>query len=125
MLLKSSQALAITAVVRLAEVPKGTWLPPGQLRGLLGISQSYFSTLMRLLIEAGIVKRDEREAGGFALARPLNRISLLAIIEAVDGPVGHAPPVELPKAVSGRVEKAVAAGVDDLRKRLAAVTLAG
>lgn len=43
--------------------------------------------IMRSLVDAGIVKSVRGVTGGYALARPPGKITLLDVVEAVEGPV--------------------------------------
>lgn len=79
--------------------------------------------IMRLLVSAGVVTSTRGVYGGYKLAKAADKITLLEIVEAVDGPIGANGNV----ALAGRtatVEKALAAIEADARKRLAGVTLA-
>ncbi|WP_428306763.1 Rrf2 family transcriptional regulator [Lacipirellula sp.] len=61
------------------------------------------------------------------LARPASKITLLEIVEAIDGPIGATEPVAIQgvaKASVNAVGKALTGVAEDTRKRLAAVTLA-
>ena len=83
--------------------------------------------VLRQLIVAGLVVRDTRDPAEYALARPAAKVTLLEILEAVEGPL-H-PPIaadisQLPGGVAHAVEAAVSSGVNEMRRRLAAVTLA-
>ena len=83
--------------------------------------------IMRLLVSAGIVTSTRGVNGGYKLAKPANKITLLEIVEAIDGPIGANGDVDLAglsKDSSAAVEKALAAIEADARKRLAKVTLA-
>jgi Rrf2 family protein len=83
--------------------------------------------VMRLLVTAGIVKSLRGVNGGYTLARPANKISLLEIVEAIDGPIGANDDIDLAglsKDSTAAVEKALASIEADARKRLAAVALA-
>jgi DNA-binding IscR family transcriptional regulator len=51
--------------------------------------------IVRLLVPAGIVKSTRSRDGGYKLAKPASKISLLEIIEAVDGPIGANGDVDL------------------------------
>jgi Rrf2 family protein len=44
--------------------------------------------ILKLLSRAGILTASRGNLGGYQLARPLNQISLLEIVEAIDGKLG-------------------------------------
>ena len=44
--------------------------------------------VMRLLVLAGIVTIRRGVQGGYTLAKPANKITLLEIVQAIDGPIG-------------------------------------
>ena len=81
---------------------------------------------MRQLGTAGIVQSTRGVYGGYTLAKPANKITLLEIIEAVDGPIGGGVVdfAGLGKDSIAAVERAVTAVEYDTRRRLAAVSLA-
>ena len=127
MQLKRSHACALAIAIRLAQLRQGEWAPTRELRSLFPVRQAYIVEVIRLLIVAGIVKRHERELVGCALARHAAKISLLQIVEAIEGPLAKSLPAEivkLPNGAGGRIAVAVESGVSSLRKRLASVTLA-
>jgi Rrf2 family protein len=83
--------------------------------------------VMRMLVTAGIVTSTRGVQGGYKFAKPANKISLLEIVEAIDGPLesnGDLRIAGLSKDGKASVEKALSAIEADARKRLAAVTLA-
>jgi Rrf2 family protein len=87
----------------------------------------FVSQVMLQLAKAGIVTSTRGVQGGYQLARPANKISLLEIIEAIDGPIDSHGDLELAgmsKDSKATVGKALAALEADARKRLAAITLA-
>ena len=48
--------------------------------------------VLRPLVSARLVRSRKAPSGGFHLAKPANRITLLEVVEAVEGPVrGEAP----------------------------------
>jgi Rrf2 family cysteine metabolism transcriptional repressor len=49
------------------------------------ISSVYLIQIARSLSRAGLIKSKEGAGGGYILTRPADKISLLAIIEALDG----------------------------------------
>jgi DNA-binding IscR family transcriptional regulator len=66
-------------------------------------------------------------SGGYKLAKPAHKITLLDIVEAVDGPLGQNDYAGLPpmsRDAKTAVEGAFAAIEAEAKKRLSAVTLA-
>jgi Rrf2 family protein len=80
-----------------------------------------------VLVTAGIVTSTRGRDGGYKTAKPASKISLLEIVEAINGPIesnGDLHIAALSKNSTATVEKALAAIEADARKRLAAITLA-
>jgi len=48
----------------------------------------YLLKILQQLVKAKVLTSKRGPGGGFSLARPANKISLLELIEAVEGPVG-------------------------------------
>ncbi len=53
---------------------------------LQGVSVDYLAKLFTKLSRAGLVTATEGARGGFALARPAEKISVLDVVVAIDGP---------------------------------------
>jgi len=51
------------------------------------ISLEYLRRTMQQLVRRQILKSKQGPGGGFSLGRPLNKITLLDVIEAIDGPM--------------------------------------
>jgi len=51
------------------------------------IPLEYLLKIMQQLVKANVLRSKRGPRGGFSLAKSLNRISMLEIIEAVEGPV--------------------------------------
>jgi len=60
------------------------------------ISTKYLGRIMATLVSAGLVRSRRGKNGGFELAKPSAEISILNILQAVEGPVAPAPCVETP-----------------------------
>src|SRR5262249_1491378 len=59
-----------------------------------GIPERFLLKLLKPLVSAGILQSVRGPGGGYRLARPASKITLLEVIEAVDGPIrGVAPPI--------------------------------
>jgi Rrf2 family protein len=92
-----------------------------------GLPGRFLLKSLTLLVAAGVLRSELGLGGGFRLARPARSITLLEVVEAVEGPVrGQAP------GVGGREHagfdaklQAVCEGVADLvRRRLGKVSVA-
>jgi Rrf2 family protein len=58
-----------------------------------GAPEGFLLKVLKPLVSAGLLRSEKGPRGGYALARPAARVTLLEVVEAVDGPVrGHAPP---------------------------------
>ncbi|HUT28292.1 MAG TPA: Rrf2 family transcriptional regulator [Sedimentisphaerales bacterium] len=51
------------------------------------IAQEYLTKLMQDLVKANILRSKRGPGGGFSLAKSLSKITLLDIIEAIEGPM--------------------------------------
>ncbi|MEM7291127.1 MAG: Rrf2 family transcriptional regulator [Pseudomonadota bacterium] len=69
----------------LAELPKGKVLSGKDLAELHGISESYLLKHLRSLTAAAVTEALPGPRGGYRLARAPSDVSLLDIVEAIDG----------------------------------------
>lgn len=72
------------ACLALAMLPDGARIPARALAEYHGIKPSYFSKAMQKLVAAGWIQSVEGRAGGLALAKPAEDISLLQIVMALE-----------------------------------------
>ena len=100
--------------VRARDIAKAKHLPEGFLLKSLG-----------MLERARLVQSRKGPGGGFRLARPADRISLLEVIEAVDGPIqGHVPAEAVQKSgLERQLEGICDQAADQLRRLLSKVKL--
>lgn len=77
---------ALHCAAVLAELPEGKVLSGRDLAALHGVSESYLLKHMRALTAAGVTEAVPGPRGGFRLARAPGQVSLLDVVEAVDGP---------------------------------------
>lgn len=75
---------ALRAVVWLASRPEKA-LNTGQISKVTKVPAGYLSKVLQALARAGLVISTSGRGGGFLLARPASRISVLDVINAVDG----------------------------------------
>jgi Rrf2 family protein len=77
---------AIHCAAVLAQVEEGRTLPASALAGLYSLSQSYLLKHLQALTAAKVFESVPGPHGGYRLARAPERISLLDIVLAVEGP---------------------------------------
>lgn len=95
---------AIHCAATLAGVDEGATMPGSALAEQFGVSPSYLLKQLNALTAARILESLPGPAGGYRLARPAERISLLDIVLAVEGPqpafrcgeIRQGGPVKLP-----------------------------
>jgi Rrf2 family protein len=79
---------AVEAMVYLARQNDDHRLIPSRDIGRsCGISVRFLMKILRQLAAAGLLHSSQGPGGGYRLDRPMNRITLLDIVAAVDGPV--------------------------------------
>ncbi|MEN8376375.1 MAG: Rrf2 family transcriptional regulator [Gemmatimonadota bacterium] len=76
---------AVHCLSVLASAPEGRALPARRLAEVHGVPTAYLTKHLQKLAAQGIVSSSPGPRGGFVLARPANEITLLDVVEAVDG----------------------------------------
>jgi len=74
---------ALRAAVVLGASPMGS-MTTGQIAAAARVPAGYLSKILRSLSKAGIVEAKRGQHGGFALCRPLDELTILELIQAVD-----------------------------------------
>lgn len=69
----------------LAALPPGLTLPGKALAEYHGVSESYLLKHLKALAHAGVLESVPGPKGGYRLARPAGEITLLEVVEAIDG----------------------------------------
>ncbi len=87
MQLNQATDYAFRAVLHLASLPAGAVVSARELAEAQAIPPRFVLKIMHALTRAGLVESRRGPAGGFGLARPAAEISLLDVIEALEGPV--------------------------------------
>jgi Rrf2 family protein len=87
MKLSLSSKYALRALLLLARQKDPTAVASHQLAGSLGIPRMYFRRLVKRLARAGVVFSSRGSSGGCRLGRPAADISVLDVIDAIEGPV--------------------------------------
>jgi Rrf2 family protein len=69
----------------LSVVPEGRALPAARLAEYHGVPAAYLAKHLQALSRAGIVETVPGPRGGYRLARPPDAVSMLEVVEALDG----------------------------------------
>lgn len=69
----------------LAELPQGATLPTKALAEYHGLSETYLAKHLQALTNARIIESVPGPKGGYRLQRPPETITLLEVVEAIDG----------------------------------------
>jgi len=107
---------------------KGAVRTVGEIAASQAISEKFVSRLVAPLKKAGLVVASRGAAGGLALARPARRITVLEVVEAIQGPVAlvHclAKPKSCPRIAHCGANRMWAKANEALRKSLASMNVA-
>jgi Rrf2 family protein len=76
---------ALHACTVLAAVPENRVLPANRLAEVLGVASPYLAKHLQALSRAGIVESVPGQRGGYRLARPAERVTVLEVVLAVEG----------------------------------------
>ena len=85
MKMSQSVAYAVHAVLRLAENPGASFVSCGKIAEQGSMPERFLLQILRDLGRNGILQSTRGASGGFMLVRPPDEISLLELIEAVEG----------------------------------------
>lgn len=87
MRLGRAAAYAVFATAHLAENATGAPIQGRDIAEACGISAGHLLKILQQLVRAQILSSERGPAGGFVLRRAAHEITMLEIIEAIDGPV--------------------------------------
>ena len=71
----------------IAKQAKGYWVSAEEISKTFDLPKEFLQKIMNQYVRAGILQAKRGLQGGFSLAKPAKEISLLEIIEAVEGPL--------------------------------------
>ena len=86
MLYSRSAEYAIRALIPLAELPVGEFALVKTLAAETSVPSHFLAKLLQDLARIGVLKSTKGPHGGFRLNMPAKEISMLRIVEAIDGP---------------------------------------
>lgn len=78
---------ALRAIVFLSRIGENEKAPTGVIAKEQQIPASFLAKIISQLSIAGLINTSRGARGGVSLARPADEISLLDVIEAIDGPI--------------------------------------
>jgi len=80
---------AIRTAAFLSLEPGGTVFPRREVSQRTKIPYAFISKILQALTKAGLLRSHRGSRRGYSLARPARQISLLDVVSAYDGPLGH------------------------------------
>ena len=83
----SAADYATRAMIHIACLPEGTVVLRSQISEAEGIPSSFMAKILRRLVQAQLLVSSRGVNGGFALARPAATVTMLDIVEAIEGPL--------------------------------------
>ncbi len=78
---------AVRVMIHMAALPLGTRTSRTQLAIAAGCPEQFLSKVLQDLTRAGLVNSHRGNTGGFELPRSAGGVSLLEVVEAVEGPI--------------------------------------
>jgi Rrf2 family protein len=123
MKLSRTTSYAIQATLQLAQSEPGLPVPCSQLAAEGHMPERFLLQILRNLVTHGILQSTRGVDGGYSLDRKPEDISLLDVIEAVDGPLSSSCPVAecLPADSQARLREALLQITAQCRKQLDAI----
>ena len=89
-----------------------------------GLPELFLLKVLKPLASAGILYSSRGPGGGYSLAKPAKDVTLLAVIEAVDGPVRAKPAADHDGKLGQQLHDLCDRAAHTYRRALARVTLA-
>jgi Rrf2 family protein len=83
--LTKSVTYGMIAMGYIAKQPEGCWVPAEEISKEFDIPDTVLAKVMQQYVRAGVLQAKRGPQGGFSLTQPAKEISLLEIIEAVEG----------------------------------------
>src|SRR5688572_22465237 len=87
MKLTRASSYALAALAHLARQKGGTPVPSHVIAKADGTPERFLLKVLKPLASAGLLRSVKGPSGGFTLARPAQDITVLDVVEAVDGPI--------------------------------------
>lgn len=118
-------AYAVQATLQLAQAPQSVPTPCSRLAADGHMPERFLLQILRNLVTHGILQSTRGVDGGYRLERRPEEISLLEVIEAIDGPLTPSIPANdgLPIDSQDRLQTALEQVTTSAREQLGAIKL--
>ncbi|TWT31725.1 RrF2 family transcriptional regulator [Blastopirellula retiformator] len=125
MKLSRTVAYALQATLQLAETDSQSPVPCSKLAAKGDMPERFLLQVLRNLVTHGILRSTRGVDGGYTLVRPAEQISLLEIIEAIDGPMDSRLPLEteVDTSFQENLKEALASVTSAMRQQLADIKI--
>jgi Rrf2 family protein len=125
MKLTRASSYALHAVAHMAAVGENRPLASHLIAQARGIPDRFLLKVLKPLVSAQILRSVKGPNGGYRLAKPANKITMLDVVEAVDGSIrGHVTPVgEGKDGLDRQLETICNQAAEQERKQLAKVRI--
>jgi Rrf2 family protein len=78
---------AVRVMIHLAGLPPASTVRQVELSRATDVSGHFLSKVLQQLVRARLIRSQRGSGGGYVLAVPAERVSLLDVVEAIEGPV--------------------------------------
>ena len=125
MKLSRTVAYAVRATLQLAKSDSATPVPCSQLAAEGNMPERFLLQILRSLVTHGILRSTRGVDGGYTLVRSPDEVSLLEVIEAIEGPLNPGEPVTqgMSEESQWRLHEALRSVTNDSRRQLEAIKL--
>lgn len=125
MKLSRTVAYAVRATLQLAKSDAATPVPCSQLAAEGNMPERFLLQILRSLVTHGILRSTRGVDGGYSLVRSPSEVSLLEVIEAIEGPLTSGEPMTEGAIEDSqmRLREALRSVTDNSRRQLEAIKL--
>jgi Rrf2 family protein len=125
MKLSRTVAYAVRATLQLAKSESTTPVPCSRLAAEGEMPERFLLQILRNLVTHGILRSTRGVDGGYSLTRSPTEVSLLEVIEAIEGPLETTEPISpgLPIDTHTRLQQAMQEITSTARRQLEAIKL--
>jgi Rrf2 family protein len=125
MKLSRTASYAVQATLQLAQNRQSQPVPCSRIAAQGEMPERFLLQILRSLVTSGVLRSTRGVEGGYALTRPPEEISLLEIIEAIEGPISSGTAFETPESDVSQVslQAALKDIADTSRRQLGAIKL--